>query len=160
MYLQDSAKSRIVYFIRRGGKPLNKGSCYSLRREAHNGNAQMTSIRNNTRYINIHLCFETLMGGILDKILTVLTYLWGNTPKHIREILYFTWNTAEIQMAHFRWRMMSALTKLISRNLEELHRLSTHAICKNIFIFFRPIHFNYTDMSYLLPLLVRIWQTL
>jgi len=55
MYLQVSAKSRIIYFIRRRNKPLNKESVYSLQREAYNGNAQMAS--NEKYYINIHLCF-------------------------------------------------------------------------------------------------------
>jgi len=49
------------------------------------------------------------------------------------------------------------LANLISRKLDELHRLSRHAILKNVFIFLRHIYFNYTDMSYLLPLSVRIW---
>ena len=55
MYLQVSAKIRIIYFIRRGDKPLNKKSVYSRQREAHNGNAQMAS--NEKYYINIYLCF-------------------------------------------------------------------------------------------------------
>ena len=88
MHLQVSAKSRIVHFIRRGDKPLNKESVHSLQREAHNGNAQM--VFNEKYCINIHLCFHTLMFGILYKILTILIYICGNTPKHIREILYFT----------------------------------------------------------------------
>jgi len=43
MYLQASAKTSIVYYVRRGDKPLNKESDYSLQRQAHNGNAQMAS---------------------------------------------------------------------------------------------------------------------
>jgi len=63
-------------------------------------------------------------------------------------------------MAHFYWRKISALADLISRNLDELHRLSRHAIRKNVFIFFRLVYFNYTHISYLLPMLVRIWHKL
>jgi cytidylate kinase len=55
MYLQASANTRIVYFARRGDKPLNKESVNSLQREAHNGNAQMAY--NEKYYVNIHLCF-------------------------------------------------------------------------------------------------------
>jgi len=89
VYLQDSANSRIVYFIRQGGKPLNKESVYSLQREAHNGNAQMAA--NEKYYITIHLCLQTLMSGILYKIynFNIYIYICGNTPKHIRKILYF-----------------------------------------------------------------------
>jgi hypothetical protein len=46
MYLQTSAKTRIVYFVRRGDKPLNKESVYSLQREAHNGNDKWFLMRN------------------------------------------------------------------------------------------------------------------
>ena len=119
-------KSRIVHFIWRGDKPLNKESVYSLQREAHNGNAQMAS--NKKYYINILLCFWTPMARILHNILTILIYLRGNTPQHVREILYFMWNTSVFQMAHFYWRMMSALANLISTKLDELHRLFRDAI--------------------------------
>ena len=158
MHLQVSAKSRIVHFIRRGDKPLNKESVHSLQREAYHRNAQMAS--NEKYYTNINLCFQTLMVGILYKILTILIYLWGNTPKRIRETLYFVWNTSVFQMSHFYWRMIPALANLISRNLDELHRLSRHAIHKKAFIFIRLIYFNYTDMSHFLPVLVRNWHTL
>jgi len=46
MYLQASEKTRIVYFVRRGDKPFNKESVYSLQRQAQIGNAQMASNRN------------------------------------------------------------------------------------------------------------------
>ena len=146
MHLQASAKSRILHFIWRGDKTSNKESVYSLQREAHNGNAQMAF--NEKYYINIHLCFYMLMVGILYKILTILIYLCGNTTKHIREILYFTWNPAVFQMGHFYWCMMSALANLISRKLDEVHRLSRHAICIKCIYFFRLIYFNYTDVIF------------
>jgi len=76
------------------------------------------------------------MAGILYKILTILTALCGNTPKHVTEILYFVYNIVVFQMAHFYWRMMSALANVISRKLDELHRLSRHAVRKNVFIYF------------------------
>jgi len=53
--------------------------------------------------------------------------------KHIGEVIYFVENTAVFQMAHFYWHMMSALTNVISRKLDELHRLTRHAIRKNVF---------------------------
>jgi len=73
------------------------------------------------------------MAGILYKILTILISLCGNTSKHIREILYFVYNTVVFQMAHFYWRIMSSLASVNNIKLDELHRLSRHAISKKVF---------------------------
>jgi hypothetical protein len=75
------------------------------------------------------------MAGILYKILTILISLCGNTSKHIREILYFVYNIVVFQMAHFYWCIMSSLASVNNIKLDELHRLSRHAISKKVIFF-------------------------
>jgi len=69
--------------------------------------------------------------------------------EYVTEILYFVQNTAVHQMAHFYWRMMSALTNVISRKLDELHRLSRHAIRKNVFIYFSDSYISVTQICHI-----------